>query len=70
MTLLHGMKVNKNVMVKGRVSTDSAGAALAIKSWWNPSAVFAVCCTYPFGGYTSVPKLGFTFGCENFGNIR
>ena len=63
-------QVNKSVLVKGRLSTDSVGASVAVKSWWNPSSTAAVSCTYPFGAYNPYPKLGLTFGCENFGNIR
>ena len=63
-------QVNKSVLVKGRLSTESVGAAVAMKSWWNPSSTAAVSCTYPFGSYNPYPKLGLTFGCENFGNIR
>ena len=63
-------QVNKSVLVKGRLSTDSVGASVAMKSWWNPSSTAAVSATYPFGAYNPYPKLGLTFGCENFGNIR
>ncbi len=68
--LLVLQQVNKSVLVKARLSTDSVGASVAVKSWWNPSSTAAVSCTYPFGAYNPYPKLGLTFGCENFGNIR
>ena len=64
------LQVNKSVLVKGRLSTDSVSASVAMKSWWNPSSTAAVSATYPFGAYNPYPKLGLTFGCENFGNIR
>ena len=63
-------QVNKSVLLKARVGTESAGAALALKSWWNPSSVVALSCTYPFAAHSPLPKLGFSFGCENFGGIR
>jgi hypothetical protein len=62
------MKVNKNLLVKGRVGTDAAVASLAFKAWWQPSFIFAASAGYDLR--SRKPRLGFVFNVENYGNIR
>lgn len=61
-------QANKNTLVKGGVGTGGVSAAAAFKAWWQPSLWLALSGGFDFR--TRQPKLGLTFGTENYGNIR
>lgn len=61
-------QINKNLLAKAKVATDSVGAAVAFKSWWHPSWTAAATASWMFASRS--PKFGISFGCENHGNIR
>lgn len=65
---LSGLQVNKNWLLKARLGNDSAAAAVVLKAWWQPSATFALSAIYDFA--RRLPRFGFTFNIENYGNIR
>ena len=60
--------MNKNWLLKARLSSESASAAVALKAWWQPSMTFALSTTYDY--LSRVPKFGLTYAIENYGNIR
>lgn len=62
------LQVNKNWLLKARVGSDCAAAAVALKAWWQPSTTFAAAVVYDFA--TRAPRIGLTFNVENYGNIR
>jgi hypothetical protein len=61
-------QANRGLLLKAKISSDSIGAAVAVKSWAQPSWTAAASATWVYG--SSSPKLGLTFGVENHGNVR
>ena len=62
------MQVNKNWLVKGRLGSDAAAFAVALKAWWQPSMTLGLAAVYDFN--RRLPRFGITYTLENYGNIR
>ena len=62
------MQVNKNWLVKGRLGSDAAAFAVALKAWWQPSMTLGLAAVYDFS--RRLPRFGITCTLENYGNIR
>jgi hypothetical protein len=67
-TLAASWQVNKNVMAKARLSHASLAAALAMKSWLNPSLAAAAAVEWRFGEKS--PRFGLHVSVENTGALR
>ena len=61
-------QANKNVLLKGQVSLQSASLAAVFKSWWQPAFTLAGAASYDFA--TGRPRYGLTVAVETFKNIR
>ncbi|KAK9829351.1 hypothetical protein WJX72_005325 [[Myrmecia] bisecta] len=61
-------QVNKNMLLKARLGSQSAAAAVAVKAWWQPSLTAAASYAYDFAQGRF--KVGLTASIENYGNIR
>ena len=66
--MLPCMQVNKNWLVKARVGSEAAAAAVCLRAWSNPSFLLSAACTYRYrqGGIAC----GLTLQVENFGARR
>jgi len=62
-------QVNKNWMVKARVGTESAAAAVCFKTWGQLGLVAAANVTCRFQEL-GLPRFGLILSCENFGALR
>jgi hypothetical protein len=60
-------QANKNVCLKGYASLDSVAAAVALKSWWDPTLTAAASARYNYR--TGRSGTGFSLKLENVGDI-
>eukprot|EP00899_Mesostigma_viride_P005525 jgi/Mesvir1/14974/Mv14637-RA.1 len=61
-------QVNKNWLLKAKVSSYAVAAAAVFKAWWNPSFTLGIMGRCNFN--TWKPSIGAVFKVENFGDVR
>eukprot|EP01138_Halocafeteria_seosinensis_P016005 gb/GECG01016333.1/.p1 GENE.gb/GECG01016333.1/~~gb/GECG01016333.1/.p1 ORF type:complete len:427 (+),score=31.97 gb/GECG01016333.1/:1-1281(+) len=59
-------QLNKNVLLKGKLGTNSTAVSLATKSWWDPEATVALTASYD--REHKEPRFGVSFALEKGGN--
>ena len=59
-------QLNKNALVKTRLTDRTASAAVALKSWQSPNTTVSVAAHYDYGGHV---RMGLTLALENVGAI-
>jgi hypothetical protein len=67
-----GWQINKNSLIKFKLSEQSVSGAYSFKSWFSPSASLAATITHSFNNNNNNSKrteLGVNFSVENFGAV-
>ena len=59
-------QLNKNLLVKARLSDTTASTAVALKSWHSPNTTLSAAAHYHYAGQLNV---GLTFALENVGAV-
>lgn len=61
-------QLNKNILLKARLSSKDVAAAAAFKSWWEPNVCMAVCSRFDF--HDKRAKHGVEIRVENSGTVK
>jgi len=61
-------QLNKNILLKARLSSQDVAAAVAFKSWWEPNVCMSLCSQYGF--HDKRAKHGLEVRVENSGAVR
>jgi hypothetical protein len=60
-------QINKNCLVKGRVSQKEISVATAFKTWWDPSGTIALSAHHSFN--PSSTRFGLSVSLDNLGHV-